>query len=63
MWADLFRALALVCVIEGLMPFMAPERWRETMLRLTDFAPRQLRIFGGALIVGGILLLQLLHYF
>lgn len=62
MWADLFRALALVCVIEGLMPFIAPERWRETVLRLAAVEPRQLRIFGAVMIGLGVLALQFLHY-
>lgn len=61
MWLDLFRALALVCIIEGLMPFMAPDRWRETLLRLTSVSPRQLRIFGGLMIGAGVVVLQLLH--
>lgn len=61
MWADLLRALALVCVIEGLMPFIAPERWRETVLRLAGAAPRQLRIFGAVMIAVGVVALQFLH--
>ncbi|WP_423820994.1 DUF2065 domain-containing protein [Salinisphaera sp. SPP-AMP-43] len=61
MWADLIRALALVCVIEGLMPFIAPQRWRDTMLRLAEVAPRQLRIFGAVMIAIGVVVLQLVH--
>lgn len=61
MWADLIRALALVCVIEGLMPFIAPQRWRETILRLAEVAPRQLRIFGAVMIAIGVVVLQLVH--
>lgn len=62
MWADLLRSLAPVCVIEGLMPFLAPERWRETMQRLGEVAPRQLRVFGGVMIAVGVVALQCLHY-
>lgn len=61
MWPDLLRALALVLVIEGLMPFLAPERWREMMLRLSDVEGRSLRLFGGILIGIGVLLLQFIH--
>lgn len=61
MWPDLLRALALVLVIEGLMPFLAPERWREMMLRLSDVDGRSLRLFGGVLIGVGVLLLQFIH--
>lgn len=61
MWLDLLRALALVCVFEGIMPFIAPDRWRETMLRLTSVPPRQLRIMGAVMIGVGAVALQFLH--
>ncbi|MCK5769625.1 DUF2065 domain-containing protein [Algiphilus sp.] len=61
MWDDLFRALALVLVIEGLLPFAAPARWRETMLRLASLDDRQLRFVGVSAIVGGMIILQLVR--
>lgn len=61
MWPDLLRALALVLVIEGLMPFISPGRWREMMLRLADVDTRSLRLFGGVLIGVGVVLLQFIH--
>lgn len=60
MWNDLFRALALVMVIEGLMPFLAPERWRQMLLQVSAADSRSLRVFGGVLIVTGLVLLHLL---
>lgn len=61
MWEDIFRALALVLVIEGLLPFTLPARWRETMLRLVSLDDRQLRFVGVSAIVGGLILLQLVR--
>ncbi|MEQ9478630.1 MAG: DUF2065 domain-containing protein [Algiphilus sp.] len=61
MWDDLFRALALVLVIEGLLPFAAPARWRETMLRLATLDDRQLRIIGVTSIIAGLSMLQLVR--
>lgn len=61
MWADLIRALALVCVIEGLMPFISPRRWRDTVQRMAEVPPRQLRVFGGIMIAIGVLVLQFVH--
>lgn len=61
MWDDLFRAVALVLVIEGLMPFMAPSRWREAMLRLSALDDRQLRNIGLGAIIVGLVLLQLVR--
>ena len=42
----LVTALALVFVIEGLLPFLAPGAWRETFKRITEFSDGQLRFFG-----------------
>lgn len=61
MWAELGRAVALVCVIEGLMPFVAPRRWRQTLLNIAAIAPRQLRIFGALMIAIGVIVLQCLR--
>lgn len=58
---DLFlRAVALVLVFEGLMPFIAPGRWRETFTRLLQFGDDQLRRFGLFSIVIGLILLWML---
>lgn len=59
MWEDLLRAIALVMVIEGLMPFLAPAQWRETIARIATMNNRNLRIFGGILVGVGVVLLQL----
>ena len=57
----MIRALALVVVIEGLAPFIAPGAWRDTMIRLAEIDARRLRLFGGALIAAGVVVLQLVH--
>ncbi|MBR9813015.1 DUF2065 domain-containing protein [bacterium] len=57
-WADLLRALALVLVIEGLMPFLMPQRWREVMQRMATQDDRSLRIIGLVSIGAGLLVLQ-----
>lgn len=59
MWTNLLHALALVMVIEGLMPFAAPDRWREMMARLCTVSSHNLRLFGGAIVAVGIVILQL----
>lgn len=60
MWEELGRALALVLVIEGLGPFLAPHRWRLTMLRLAQLDERSLRIVGLISVGLGLLALQIL---
>ncbi len=39
-------AFALMLVLEGLLPFVAPRLWRETFRRITEMADGQLRFFG-----------------
>lgn len=58
MWTDLCHALALVMVIEGLMPFLAPDRWRQMMARLCSVDSHNLRLFGGAVVAVGLVVLQ-----
>ena len=62
MWHELLRALALVMVIEGLMPFLAPHRFRAAMLRLLAMDERALRTVGFVLMLIGLLALQALRW-
>ncbi len=55
----LLAALALMLVIEGLLPFVAPGMWRDTFRRLTAMSDGQIRFIGLASIAGGLLLLYL----
>jgi uncharacterized protein YjeT (DUF2065 family) len=55
----LLTALALMLVIEGLLPFVALARWRETFLQLARLADGQIRFIGLASMLTGLLLLLL----
>ena len=39
------KALGLALIFEGFLPFIAPERWRETMQKLGDIDPQRIRQF------------------
>ena len=54
---NLFIAFALMLVLEGLVPFMAPKAWRETFRRLIQFSDGQIRFVGLTSMLAGILLL------
>jgi len=43
---SLLAALALVLVIEGLLPFLAPRLWRESFRKLVELTDGQLRFIG-----------------
>ena len=50
-------ACALVLVLEGLMPLLAPRVWRETFRRVTELSDGQLRFIGMAsMVIGGAIL-------
>ena len=55
-------ALALMLVIEGLLPFLAPKLWRETFQRLMQLSDGQIRFFGLTSMIAGLLLLLLSRY-
>ena len=56
-WDLLFAALALMLVIEGVLPFLAPGLWRETFRRITEMSDGQLRFIGLTSMLSGLLLL------
>ena len=60
MWDELFRAVALVLVIEGVMPFISPQKWRQTMLQASQIPDRIMRVIGLASMLAGVILLYLM---
>jgi uncharacterized protein YjeT (DUF2065 family) len=57
MGTTLLMAIALMLVIEGLFPFLAPNAWRETFRRLMQLTDGQIRFFGLASMLVGLVLL------
>jgi uncharacterized protein len=54
-------AFALMLVIEGLLPFLAPSLWRDTFRRITQMSDGQIRFFGLSSMLAGLLLLFFLR--
>jgi uncharacterized protein len=50
-------ALALMLVIEGILPFSAPHVWRETFKRLIEMSDGQIRFAGLMSMLVGLVLL------
>jgi uncharacterized protein YjeT (DUF2065 family) len=61
MWDDLARAIALVLVIEGMVPFIAPQLWRRMILEVMRLDDRALRRGGLAMMVIGVVFLYLIR--
>ncbi len=55
----LLTALALMLIIEGLLPFLVPAFWREMFRRLTELSDGQVRFIGLSSMLAGLLLLFL----
>ncbi len=49
--------LAMMLVIEGLLPFVFPELWRESFRKLVTLTDGQLRFIGITAILAGLLIL------
>ena len=57
MWQELAVAISLVMIIEGLLPFISPGRWREVILNVAHSNDRQIRIIGLISMLSGLALL------
>ncbi|WP_374240448.1 DUF2065 domain-containing protein [Zoogloea sp.] len=57
MGRSLLLAFALMLVLEGVIPFVAPAAWRETFSRLIRMADGQIRFVGLASMLAGLLIL------
>ncbi len=51
--------MGLMLVFVGLLPFVAPQAWRETFKRMIQLKDGQLRFVGLISIIGGLLLMFL----
>ena len=56
-WHDFLTAIALVLIIEGLMPFAVPNKIKAVYRSLQDAPTKSLRIMGLASIIAGLILL------
>ncbi|MCC5869363.1 MAG: DUF2065 domain-containing protein [Gammaproteobacteria bacterium] len=61
LWSDLLAAFALYLVLEGLLPFASPQRWRRSLLLLGQLGDRELRIGGLVIMLAGLFLLYLVR--
>jgi|TARA_R110002110_G_scaffold14991_6_gene68441 uncharacterized protein YjeT (DUF2065 family) len=61
MWQDLGVALCLVLVIEGIIPFLYPARWKEMVAVAAQVDERTMRIMGFCSMILGTGLLYLIR--
>ena len=54
-------ALALMLILEGVLPFIAPNLWRDTFRKITQMSDGQIRFVGLSSMIVGLLILLLVR--
>ncbi|MFA5626634.1 MAG: DUF2065 domain-containing protein [Thiohalomonadaceae bacterium] len=62
MWSELWVALALLLVLEGLLPALSPRNYRKAAQSLTQLDDRSIRTTGLVLMVLGAVLVYWLKH-
>jgi len=60
MWEEFGKALCLMLVLEGIIPFLYPARWRNLVIRLAIISDHQLRVMGLVSMAVGVGLLYII---
>ena len=59
MWQEFFTAIALVLVIEGILPFLTPDRFRKTLEMVAQIDDAAIRKMGLMTMLLGLVVLYL----
>lgn len=59
--SDLWSALCLVAILEGLFLFAAPGAWKRAMEQLHALENQRLRTIGGMVLIAGLVSLYLVR--
>ncbi len=60
-WQVLPVAIALVFIIEGMLPFVSPNRWRTMLVMVEQMDDRMIRNVGLGSMLFGVVILYLMH--
>ena len=60
-WQVLPVAIALVFIIEGMLPFISPNRWRTMLVMVEQMDDRMIRNVGLGSMLVGVVILYLMH--
>lgn len=61
MWRELGIAISLMLVLEGIIPFLQPARWRKMVAWLATIDDRTMRLLGFTSMLTGTILLYLIN--
>jgi hypothetical protein len=54
-------ALALMLILEGVLPFLAPNLWRDTFRKITQMNDGQIRFVGLSSMIVGLVILWIVR--
>ncbi len=57
MWETFLNAVALMLILEGMLPFLSPQTWREAFKKMTEINDSQIRFIGLTSMLIGLALL------
>ncbi|MEM7543327.1 MAG: DUF2065 domain-containing protein [Pseudomonadota bacterium] len=58
MWSELLAGLSLVLILEGILPFLSPSRFREAMKMAAQMDDTVLRVLGLVSMILGLIVLS-----
>lgn len=61
LWRELLIGFCLMLILEGVLPFLYPQRWRGLVARLAATDDSALRVAGLVSMLVGLLMLYLIH--
>ena len=61
-WTEILTAAALVLVIEGMLPFVRPGRYKQLVAQIVRLSDNQLRMIGLVSMIVGLLLLFVVRH-
>lgn len=63
MECSLAVALGLMLLFEGIIPFLFPKQWRDTVNRITRLSDGQIRFVGLVVVLCGLVTLGLVRFY
>lgn len=58
---ELFALIAILLVLEGLLPASSPETWRKILLKFINYSDNTIRIMGLSCMIIGAITLAVIH--
>ena len=56
-WTAILTAVALLLILEGMLPFVGPGRYKQLVAQIASLSDNQLRAVGLVTMIAGLLLL------